>query len=109
MLAAAVVLIAGGALNVISTVRAFGSELGGLEIVNLVLSAIVGLGLVYAGMLVMRLREDGRVLGIALASVGAAFAALALIQGFTPAIVTLLLNAFVVYVLLTQAEAFRRV
>ena len=108
MLAAGIVLIAGGALSVISSVRAFGAELGGLEVINVILAAIVGLGLVYAGTLVMRLREDGRVLGMALSAVGAAFALLALIQGWTPAIVTLLLNGFVIYALAATADSFRR-
>lgn len=108
MLVAGIVLIASGAVSVISSVRAFGGELGGLEVINLILAAIVGVGAIYAGALVMRLREDGRILGMALAAVSAAFALLALIQGWTPAIVSLVLNSFVVYALATTSGSFRR-
>jgi hypothetical protein len=108
VLAAGIVLIAGGALSVISSVRAFGSELGGLEVINVILSALVGLALIYAGTQVMARLEQGRILGLGLSAVGAIFALLALIQGFTPAIVSLLLNGFVIYALTQTGESFRR-
>lgn len=106
--AAGIVLIAGGALSVISSVWAFGAELGGLETVNLILAVVVGLASIYAGTKVMALREDGRILGLALSAVGALFALLALIQGWTPAIVSLALNGFVIFALIRSAESFRR-
>jgi TRAP-type C4-dicarboxylate transport system permease small subunit len=93
---------------VFSAVRAFGAELGGLEVINVILSALVGLALIYAGTQVMARQEQGRILGLGLSAVGAIFALLALIQGFTPAIVSLLLNAFVIYALTQTGESFRR-
>ncbi len=105
VLIAGIVLIAGGAVASFYAVTYFG-EVGS---VNAVLQIAVGLGAIYGGVQVLALREVGRMIGLGLCAVGAAFAALALLGGYTPALVTLALNLFVIYVLATTAESFRRV
>ena len=104
MLVAGILLIVGGAVASYGALRSF-DELG---TVNGVLQAAVGLGLMYGGVQVLGLREIGRMIGLGLCSVGAAFAALALFRGYTPALVPLALNVFVIYALVTTAESFRR-
>ena len=104
MLVAGILLIVGGAVASYGAVRSF-DELG---TVNGVLQAAVGLGLMYGGVQVLGLREVGRMIGLALCSVALAFAVLALIGGYTPALVSLSLNAFVIYALVTTADSFRR-
>ena len=104
MLVAGIILIAGGAVASFAAVRYF-EQLGN---VNGVLQVAVGLGAMYGGVQVLGLREIGRMIGLALCSVAAAFAVLALIGGYTPALASLALNAFVIYALVTTADSFRR-
>lgn len=100
-----IILIAGGAVASFYALTYF-DEIGA---VNAVLQIAVGLGAMYGGLQVLALREVGRMIGLGLSAVGAAFAALALLNGYTPALVTLVLNLFVIYVLATTADSFRRV
>jgi hypothetical protein len=104
VLIAGILLIAGGAVASFAGVRYF-EDVG---TVNAVLQIAVGLGAMYGGVQVLGLREIGRMIGLGLCSVGAAFAALALFRGYTPALVSLALNAFVIFALVTTAGSFRR-
>jgi hypothetical protein len=105
VLVAGILLIAGGAVASFYAVNYF-DDLGAI---NAVLQVAVGLGAIYGGVQVLALREVGRMIGLGLCSVGAAFAVLALLGGYTPALVTLALNLFVIFALATTAESFRRV
>ncbi|MGH2692658.1 MAG: hypothetical protein ACRDHM_09165 [Actinomycetota bacterium] len=104
VLVAGILLIAGGAVASFAAVRYF-DQIGP---VNGVLQVAVGLGAIYGGVQVLALRELGRMIGLGLCGVGAAFAVLALLRGYTPALVSLALNGFVIFALVTTAESFRR-
>lgn len=73
-----------------------------------ILQLLVGAGAIYGGFQVLGLREIGRQIGLALSGVGAAFALLAVFQGYTPAIASLILNGFVIFALVKTADSFRR-
>ncbi|HEX2025926.1 MAG TPA: hypothetical protein VHH92_05985 [Actinomycetota bacterium] len=108
--AAAVVLFVAGGLNLIGALLLFSAAgLGGIVIVLALLSLVIGAASIYAGVQIMQLREQGRTLGLGIAGVGAILALLAVIQGTVLQIIALLLYAFVIYALVTQASAFRRV
>jgi hypothetical protein len=103
VLAAGILLIVSGVLGVIFAITAF--QVAAISaIINLIVSAAA----IWAGWMIIQLQEQGRVLGLILAAVGAIFAVILLIQGVTFSIISLLLNGFVIFVLVTQSEHFRR-
>jgi hypothetical protein len=106
--AAAVLLFVVGALNILSGVLVLTAGLGALELLFALLGIAVGGAALYAGSQVLALREQGRVMGMAIAAVGLAFGLVYLIQGFTAAILGLLLNGFIVYALTQTRTAFSR-
>jgi hypothetical protein len=112
LITAAVVLFAGALFAVLYVVLLLpfaSSEKG-----SSVSGALVGFLLVYgslqavAGVLVLLLRQSGRWLGIVLAVVGIGLGIAR--ASLTPAsgLVTILLNAFVIYALASSGPAFRR-
>ncbi|HEX2032376.1 MAG TPA: hypothetical protein VHL78_13445 [Actinomycetota bacterium] len=108
---AAILLFVAGGLGILGGLLAFGaaSLFGGFIIVLALINIAVGAAAIYAGMQIMALREQGRVLGLVIAGVGALFALVYLIayQQFIQ-IIPLLLYGFVGYTLYSNAEHFRR-
>ncbi len=112
--AAAVLLFIGGGLGLLAGLFAvtgggiLGGSLGGLAIVLGLISLAVGGLEIYAGVQVLALKEQGRMLGLVLAGVGAL---LSLVQiGASPgsSIIGIAINGFIIYALVTNASAFRR-
>lgn len=103
---AAVLLIIVGALNLISVPALF--DLGGIGTVVGVLGLILGIGGILGGIQVLQLKEQGRVMGMAVAGVGALFNVYAITQGITPQFVGLALNAFIIYALVQTKPSFTR-
>jgi hypothetical protein len=103
--AAGIVLIVAGALSVVSALILL-SLAGGLGILYVLIGLAVGAASIWAGWMVLQLREQGRNLGLILAIVGAVFALIALIQGSTISIINLALDAFLIYALSTTRQYF---
>lgn len=103
--AAGIVLIIAGALSVVSALILL-SLAGGLGILYVLIGLAVGAASIWAGWMVLQLREQGRSLGLILAIVGAVFALIALIQGSTVSIINLALDAFLIYALSTTRQYF---
>lgn len=112
LVTAAVVLFAGALFAVLYVVLLLpfaSSEKG-----SSVSGALVGFLLVYgslqavAGVLVLLLRQSGRWLGIVLAVVGIGLGIARAASTPASGLVTILLNAFVIYALASSGPAFRR-
>jgi hypothetical protein len=103
--AAGIVLIIAGALGVISALILL-SLAGGLGILYVLIGLAVGAASIWAGWMVLQLREQGRSLGLILAIVGAVFALIAVIQGTMLSIINLALDAFLIYALSTTRPYF---
>lgn len=112
--AAAVLLFIGGGLGLLAGLLAvtggglIGGRLGGLAIVLGLLTLAVGGLEIYAGVQVLALKEQGRILAVVLAAIGAL---LALVQiGASPgsSVIGLAINGFIIYALVTNAASFRR-
>jgi hypothetical protein len=103
VLAAGILLIVSGVLGVIVAISAFS-----IAAISAIINLIVSAAAIWAGWMIINLREQGRVLGLVLAGVGAIFAVILLVQGVTFAIISLLINGFVIFVLVTQSQHFRR-
>ena len=112
LITAAVVLFAGALFAVLYVVLLLpfaSSEKG-----SSVSGALVGFLLVYgllqavAGVLVVLLRQSGRWLGIVLAVVGVGLGIARASSTPASGLVTILLNAFVIYALASSGPAFRR-
>lgn len=112
--AAAVLLFIGGAFGILGGVLGvtgggfIGGSLGGIAVVFGIIMLAVGALEIYAGVQVLALKEQGRIIGLALAAIGAL---LSLVQiGASPgsSIIGLAINGFILYALWTTASAFRR-
>jgi len=112
LITAAVVLFAGALFAVLYVVLLLpfaSSEKG-----SSVSGALVGFLLVYgslqavAGVLVLLLRQSGRWLGVVLAVVGIGLGIARASSTPASGLVTILLNAFVIYALASSSPAFRR-
>jgi hypothetical protein len=109
---AGVLLIVGGILGILlgillmagaGAVRGRGA--GGLFTMVGLISVLVGAVQTYAGIQVLNLREIGRTLGIAIAAVSAVFALLSV--GRAPgAIITILIDLFIIYALTQNKQYF---
>lgn len=109
--AAAIVLFVAGGLAILGGLLLFGAVgLGGtLVIILALINIVVGAVSIWAGVQIMALREQGRMLGLIISGIGALFSLIAMIayQNFFQ-ILGLLLYGFVIYALVTNAAAFRR-
>jgi high-affinity Fe2+/Pb2+ permease len=103
--AAGILLILSGVLTVLFTVLLF--DVSGSAVFYVLLTIAVAAITIWAGVQVLQLREQGRMLGLILAGIGAVFALLALFQGTPVSVVNLALNGFIIYALVTSAPAFR--
>jgi hypothetical protein len=109
---AGVLLIVGGVLGILVGIllmagagAARGRGAGGLFTVVGLISILVGAVQTYAGIQVLNLREIGRTLGIGIAAVSAVFALLSV--GRAPgAILTILIDLFIIYALTQNKQYF---
>jgi len=109
---AGVLLIVGGILGMLLGIlllggagTARGRGAGGLFTGIGLLSIVVGAAQTYAGIQVLNLREIGRTLGIGIAAVSAVFALLSV--GRAPgAILTILIDLFIIYALTQNKQYF---
>jgi hypothetical protein len=112
LITAAVVLFAGALFAVLYVVLLL--PFASAEKGSSVSGALVGFLLVYgslqavAGVLVLLLRQSGRWLGIVLAVVGIGLGIARASSTPASGLVTILLNAFVIYALASSGPAFRR-
>jgi hypothetical protein len=70
-------------------------------------SLVIGALEIFAGILVLRLSEGGRIFAIVVAGFGAFGGLASVSSGSAPGVLTLGLYAFVIYVLFSQRAAFR--
>ena len=111
--AAGITLIVVGGLSAIFSLYALiaaGSiGLGGLALPYVLIAlALAGLS-IYAGMQILKLRDQGRILGLVAAGIGGLFSLLSLLQGQVFSILFVAAYGFVIYALITGAASFRRV
>lgn len=104
VMTAAVLLFIVGAINVIEGFILFGG--GGTIILAAIISLAVGALAIYAGVQIMNLRAQGRVLGLIVAAVGAVFALITIIAGFYGAIIGLIIYGIIIYALVQTASSF---
>ena len=103
--AAGILLIVSGVLTVLFTIFLF--DVSGAAVFYVLLTLAVAAITIWAGLQVLQLREQGRMLGLVLAGIGVVFALLALLRGAPVSVINLALNGFVLYALATSAPAFR--
>jgi len=103
--AAGILLIVSGVLTVLFTIFLF--DVSGSAVFYVLLTSAVAAITIWAGVQVLQLREQGRMLGLVLAGIGVVFALLALLRGAPVSVINLALNGFVLYALATSAPAFR--
>jgi hypothetical protein len=112
--AAAVLLFIGGGLSILAGLLAvtgggiLGGGLGGVAIVFGLFSLAVGALQIYAGVQVLALKEQGRIIAIVLAAIGLVLSLLQIGASPGGAIIGLAINGFIIYALVTNASSFRR-
>jgi hypothetical protein len=114
--AAAIVLFVVGGLQILFGLFAFGgagvvagSGFGGALVIIGIIAILIGAASIYAGVQVMALKEQGRMIGLVISGIGALLALIGLVTGNFGQILGLLAYGFVIYALVTTSEAFRRV
>jgi hypothetical protein len=105
ILVAGALLILSGILGAIGFMRVLASGAGLLEALYLVFALVVAVISLYAGWLVLHQDERGRSLGLVLAVAGLILALFSLL-GTGVLVMSVLINAFVIFVLMTQAKEF---
>jgi hypothetical protein len=104
---AAVLLFIGGGLGVlVGLLLLLGSGLHWIFPVLGIISIGVGAAQIYAGVQIMAARERGRIMGIALAGLGALLALAQIGRSPGSAIVSILINGFVIYALVVNEAYF---
>ena len=104
---AAVLLFIGGGLGVlVGLLLLLGSGLHWIFPVLGIISIGVGAAQIYAGVQIMAARERGRIMGIALAGIGALIALAQIGRSPGSTIVSILINGFVIYALVVNEAYF---
>jgi hypothetical protein len=106
IMVAGTLLMLSGLFGVIALVRALGAGVGVVEVLYLLVWLILAAVSIFSGWWVINQQERGRSLGQVLAVVGLVLAVLSLLMGSGLMIVNLLVNAFILFVLVTRAEEF---
>lgn len=106
IMVAGILLMLSGVLGVIASVRALGAGVGAVEVLYLLVWLTLAAVSVFAGWLVLNQAERGRSLGLVLGVVGLVLALFSLLMGSGILLVNLLINAFILLVLVTQAKEF---
>lgn len=105
---AAILLFVAGGLSILGGLFLLGG--GGALLVYALLALAIGAAAIYAGVQVMALREQGRLIGMGLAALGAILQLVSLITVFNIiTLLALLLYVAIVYLLYTNSQHFRRV
>lgn len=112
--AAAVLLFVGAGFGVIVGLllvaggNVLGGSIGGAAtLIGIVFLVLAGLQ-IYAGVLILQLREVGRIIGIVLAAIGVLGALGQLGGNAGSGVVSLAINGFILYALLTTAAYFKK-
>ena len=106
ILAVGILMMLSGVVGMISIVRAFGAGFGAVEVLYLLVWLMLAAVSIFAGWWVLNQQERGRSLGLVLAVVGLVLAFFSLLLGSGLLIVSLLINAFILFVLVTRAREF---
>ncbi|HKX25228.1 MAG TPA: hypothetical protein VJP08_02800 [Actinomycetota bacterium] len=106
ILAAGILMMLSGVFGVTSIVRALGAGFGAVEVLYLLVWLMLAAVSIFAGWWVLNQQERGRSLGQVLAIVGLVLALFSLLLGSGLLIVSLLINAFILFVLVTRAREF---
>lgn len=105
--AVGILLIVAGAFAILAGLLSFGlSGLSGIFVIIGIIYLPVGALEIYAGVQVLNLREIGRILGMIMAIVGAVLSLIYVAKGTGTSIVSILLDAFIVYTLYSNREYF---
>ncbi|HVM11148.1 MAG TPA: hypothetical protein VM638_01550 [Actinomycetota bacterium] len=110
VLVAAILLFVAGVLNLLAAFSAM--QLGGAGAIYLLLYLALGAGAIFAGIQILNGREQGRMIGMAVAGVGLVLQVLALIAfrglGAAYIIIGILLYGVILYALATTRTHFTR-
>jgi hypothetical protein len=106
ILAAGILLMVSGMVWVVTYLGILGATPGVAEVLYLLVGLVVAALSINAGWLVLWRQGRGRSLGLVLAIIGFVLALISLIAGGGVLIINLLINAFLIYVLTTQAKEF---
>jgi hypothetical protein len=106
--AAGILLIVAGAFAILGGLLSFGAAgLGGIFVILAVILLAIGALEIYAGIQILGLRERGRIIGLVVAGIGAIFSLIFLITaGDFTQIISLALDAFVIWALMTNQQYF---
>jgi hypothetical protein len=107
VLTAAVLLFVTGALNILGGIQAIGLG-GSIGLFFGVLGLAVGAASIYAGVQILALKEQGRITGIVVAAIGIGFGVFYIANGYTPSIIGVVLNGFILYALTQTKSSFSR-
>ena len=102
--AAGIVLIVAGALGVLAGIILLAAG-GGFAVIGIIFLA-VGAIEIWAGIQVLNLREAGRQAGIWLAGISLVFNIISIARAAGTGIIGLLLDAFIIWALVTNREYF---
>lgn len=109
---AGITLIVAGGLSALfslfALVAAGSVGLGGFALPYVLISVALAAFSIYAGLQVLALKPQGRILGLVAAGIGALFSLMALVQGNVFSIIFLAAYGFVIYALVTSQSAFNR-
>ena len=105
--AVGVLLIVAGGLAILAGLISFSlSGLSGIFTIIGIIYLPVGALEIYAGIQVLNLKEIGRVLGMVMAGVGAVLSLIYIAKGAGTSIVSILLDAFIIYTLYSNKQYF---
>ena len=96
----------GGLITITGGGFLVGFEATGILIVFGVLALAIGAVQIWAGLGILKLREQARVVGLAITVVSAIFTIINLVSGASGSIVSLALDGFVIWALYTNKELF---
>jgi hypothetical protein len=105
ILIAGVLLMLSGVVGAIGFILLLGGGAGVVEVLSLVFGLVVAILSIAAGWRVLHEDERGRSLGLVLAVVGLILALFSLL-GTGVLVMSVLINAFVIFVLMTRAKEF---
>jgi len=96
----------GGLITITGGGFLVGFEATGILIVFGVLALAIGAVQIWAGLGILKLREQARVVGLAITVVSAIFTIINLVSGASGSIVSLALDGFVIWALYTNKDLF---
>ena len=107
--AAAVLLFIAGGFGILGgLLLTTATGLSSIFLIIGILSIAIGAAEIYAGVKCLQGQEQGRILGIVMGGVGAVFALISIGQSPATSVLSLALNGFIIYALVTTAAWFKR-